>query len=419
MLRSGAGVDGFADVVEVVAVVEVGGEAAVEDDGGGGGAGVQAIHKTVTARTRFTLYSPPMSRFLFTVFALFTTLAASAQLPDSVITAIDPNQGPAAGGTLVTIRGDNLSTQVVCVLPCPPQVDFGGVRVDAVEQSDEILLVTTPAHDPGTVDVTVYIPGREPVTVKNGFTFLAGPDASYEQVLLPIYLKEPVPGANGSLWRTDLRIRNYGNEPVRLAPWECPPNMACPPVFPLTFTLEPNRTLHNPSDFSSRPGANPSRLLYVSAPATVALNLRVADVSRSTLNAGTDLPLIRRSELLRDQTHLFNVPLDAQRFRVLLRVYELAYTRADFDVRMYAEGGPEGDAPVHTAVLTAFTEQTGAFRSEAAYAQLDITDLLKLRKAWPAATRIEIHPRTPGSRYWAFVSITNNDTQLVTLVTPQ
>ena len=60
-----------------------------------------------------------------------------------------------------------------------------------------------------------------------------------------------------------------------------------------------------------------------------------------------------------------------------------------------------------------------AFRSEAAYAQLDITDLLKLRKAWPAVARVEIVPRTPGSRYWAFVSLTNNQTQLVTLVTPQ
>lgn len=357
-----------------------------------------------------------MSRFLLSVLALFTTLAAFAQNP--VVTAIEPNQGPADGGTRIVVRGDNLSTQVNCLLPCPPRVVFGDVAVDAFEESDERLVVVTPAHVPGTVDVTVVIPGREPVVVQNGFTFLGGADAGWEQVLLPIYLKEPVPGANGSLWRTDFRIRNHGNEPVRLAPWECPPNMACPPVFPLTYTLQPNQTLHNPADFSSRPGSNPSRLLFVSAPATVSMNLRVADVSRSTLNAGTDLPVIRPHELLRGTAQLFNVPLDAQNYRVLLRVYDLAYSRAGFEVRLYAEG-VENEPPAHVAVLTAVTEQTGAFRSEAAYAQLDVTDLLKLRKAWPAAARIEILPTTPGSRYWAFVSITNNQTQLVTLVTPQ
>jgi hypothetical protein len=358
-----------------------------------------------------------MSRFLFTVLVLFTTLAASAQRP--VVTDLQPSQGPDEGGTRVVVRGDHLSTRVNCLLPCPPRVGFGDIVVDAVEESDERLAVTTPAHEPGTVDVTVFIPGEDPFVLENGFTFIGGGDTAYEQVLLPIYLKEPVPGANGSQWRTDFRIRNHGTEAVLLAPWECPPNMACPPVFPLTFTLLPNRTLHNPQDFSSRPGANPSRLLYVSKPDSVSMSLRVADVSRSTLNAGTDLPIIRPHELLRGTTQLFDVPLDAQSYRVLLRVYETAYSRAGFAVHLYAEGGVEGDAPVHTALLTAVTEQTGDFRSEAAYAQLDITDLLKLRKAWPAAARIEIVPTTPGSRYWAFVSITNNQTQLVTLVTPQ
>ncbi|HYC90613.1 MAG TPA: IPT/TIG domain-containing protein [Thermoanaerobaculia bacterium] len=357
-----------------------------------------------------------MSRFLLSVLVLFTTLAAFAQ-QTPIVTDLQPNQGPSDGGTLVVVRGDHLSTKVVCILPCPPRVQFGDVTVDAVEESDERLVVTTPAHAPGVVDVTVFIPGEEPFLLKNGFTFVGDGDEAYEQVLLPIYLKELVPGANGSQWRTDFRIRNHGTEAVLLAPWECPPNMACPPVFPLTHTLLPNRTLHNPQDFSSRPGANPSRLLYVSKPDAVSMSLRVGDVSRSTLNAGTDLPIVRPHELLRGTAQLFDVPLDAQSFRILLRVYDLAYTKADFEVRLYDER--REDEPVHVTLLTATTPQQGAFRSEAAYAQLDITDLLKLRKAWPATARIEILPRTPGSRYWAFVSLTNNQTQLVTLVTPQ
>jgi hypothetical protein len=36
-----------------------------------------------------------------------------------------------------------------------------------------------------------------------------------------------------------------------------------------------------------------------------------------------------------------------------------------------------------------------------------------------AAVRVEVTPLTAGSRYWAFVSATNNTTNHVTLITPQ
>jgi hypothetical protein len=358
-----------------------------------------------------------MSQLLFSVLALFTTLAAFAQTPAPIVTDIQPNQGAASGGTLVVIRGDNLSTQIRCILPCPPQVTFGDVTVDAVEESDERLVVTTPAHDPGTVDVTVRIPGRPPVVKNDAFTFLGGPDSNYEQVLLPIYVKNPLPGANGSRWKTDFRIRNNGSEAVQLAPWDCPPNMACPPVFPFTFMLAPQKTLVNPENFALYGGSNPSRLLYVSAPANVSMSLRVADVSRNGSNAGTDVPVIRRSELLRGTSQLFGVPLTDQNFRVLLRIYEVANGRATFNVRFYAE--PDSELPPYGTTLTATSPQTGPFRSEAAYVEFDVSALLHLRRTWPDVLRIEIEPVTPGSRYWAVASITNNETQLVTLVTPQ
>jgi hypothetical protein len=357
-----------------------------------------------------------MRVFLFTVLTLFTTLAASGQAP--LVTEIQPSQGPAEGGTTVVIRGDNFSTPVTCILPCPPQVVFGGIAVDAREESDERLVVTTPAHEPGTVDVEILIAGRDQTVVENGFTFLSGQDAGYEQVLIPIYIRDIVPGANGTQWKTDFRIRNDGKDTVTLAPWECPINQACPPVFPLTYALEPGRSLHNPANFAVTSGSNPSRLLYVSAPADVSMNLRVADVSRGTLNGGTDLPLVRSSELLRDNAQLLNVPMNDPAFRVLLRVYDVAYSNSTFNVRLY-QADVDDDTAVHTVVLNATTPYSGPFRSEAAYAQLDMTDLLKLRKAWPAAVRIEVEPATPGSRYWEFASVTNNETQLVTLVTPQ
>lgn len=356
-----------------------------------------------------------MRRVLLLVLTLFMFPAAFAQAP--VVTEIQPAEGPAAGGTRVVIRGDNLGTQVNCLLPCPPQVIFGGVAVDAVEESDERLVATTPAHEPGTFDVEIAIPGKEVVKVRGGFTFLGGQEAGYEQVLLPIYFKGTVAGANGTQWKTDFFIRNNGPEAVRLAPWDCP-GVVCPAVFPLTFSLEPGKTLHNPAGFAGTPGTNPGRLLYVSAPADVSMGLRVADVSHSDENAGTDLPVIRSSELLRETTHLFNVPFTDQDFRVLLRVYDAAYSESRFLVRILPNDDSV-DIPPYEVTLNAFTPQSGEFRSEAAYAQLDVSALVHLRRAWPDVVRIEIEPLTPGSRYWAVASITSNETQLVTLVTPQ
>jgi hypothetical protein len=75
------------------------------------------------------------------------------------------------------------------------------------------------------------------------------------------------------------------------------------------------------------------------------------------------------------------------------------------------------EQPVHSEELTATVP--ASFSGKAGYAQLDVTGLLRIEKAWPGVARIEITPLTEGSRYWSFVSLTNNDTQIVTLVTPQ
>jgi hypothetical protein len=52
---------------------------------------------------------------------------------------------------------------------------------------------------------------------------------------------------------------------------------------------------------------------------------------------------------------------------------------------------------------------------------LEISDAAVLipPTATPSSLRFVIEPRTPGSAFWTFVSITNNDRQQFTLVTPQ
>lgn len=353
-----------------------------------------------------------------TLFALLVSLSAFAQAP--VVDSLNPDSGPDSGGTTVSIRGVNLHTIVACILPCPPRVGFGDIFVDATEVSDRQLDVVTPAHAAGTVDVTIDIPGRPAVVVEDGFTFQQSAQSNYELVLLPIYFKGVIPGAAGSEWATDLWIHNGGAKPAQIADVVCPQDMACPPVIPLTATLAAGASLHNPELFFRRERHNPSQLLYISklGERNVSFGLRVADTSRHALNAGTDVPVIREGKFLSQSAQLLNVPLDNQTSRLLLRLYEVNYGEALFAVRFYP-ASEAGVAPVYGTTLTTRHPLAGSFRGEAAYTELDITQLLNLRLAWPEIARIEIEPLTPGSRYWGFVSLTNNETHLVTLVTPQ
>jgi hypothetical protein len=360
-----------------------------------------------------------MKHILTLIALLLLTFTAAAQ-SKPVINTITPDSGPAAGGTEIVITGDNFSTKVNCILPCPPIVSFGDIEVEAIDESDERLVVVTPPHPPATVDVSVSVAGEDPVTKPDAFTFIGGPESQYELVLFPVNLDGPVNGAFGTRWMTDLWIRNNGGEAVNLAPWPCPPGEACPAVVPLTHSLQAGFSLHNLPPFFQAPDGNPSRLLYVAKPGAseVSFGLRFADLTSMELNSGTDLPVIRESELLRRESQLFNVPLTDPKFRVLLRVYDTAHTTSRFRMTLSAQA--EGaQAQVHAEEITASTTQTGDFRTKAAYAQFDVTDLLRLEKTWPAAVRITVEPLTAGSRYWTFASITNNETQLVTLATPQ
>jgi hypothetical protein len=62
------------------------------------------------------------------------------------LTGIDPASGPETGGTTALITGTNLAGTI--------GVDFGGSTATIITTTDTALLVTTPAHAAGTVDVT-------------------------------------------------------------------------------------------------------------------------------------------------------------------------------------------------------------------------------------------------------------------------
>ena len=62
------------------------------------------------------------------------------------LTGIDPTEGPETGGTTALLTGTNLAGTI--------GVDFGGSPATIITVTDTAILVTTPAHPAGTVDVT-------------------------------------------------------------------------------------------------------------------------------------------------------------------------------------------------------------------------------------------------------------------------
>ena len=81
------------------------------------------------------------------------------------VTAISPNVGSTAGGTSVTISGQEFASDAT--------VTIGGVpAANVVFQSATQLTAVTPAHADGTVDVAVSAGGRS-ATLTNGFGYLA------------------------------------------------------------------------------------------------------------------------------------------------------------------------------------------------------------------------------------------------------
>ncbi|HEY7934876.1 MAG TPA: IPT/TIG domain-containing protein [Solirubrobacteraceae bacterium] len=101
------------------------------------------------------------------------------------ITSLQATSGPASGGTTVTIQGDNLENI--------RSVHFGSVQATVVEEECgghceivpyTVLTVQSPAHAPGTVDVTVETSsGVSSTSAADQYTYSASSEAPPGEVL--------------------------------------------------------------------------------------------------------------------------------------------------------------------------------------------------------------------------------------------
>lgn len=226
-------------------------------------------------------------------------------------------------------------------------------------------------------------------------------------LLIPIHV-QPTAGARGSLWVSELVVHNAHAFPMSLALYHNGCSELVVPTGSTTTLLD---------SFRAGPGDCPGFLLGV-YDRSLNFGLRVRDVSRSDKSFGVELPAVYINNLVPSiRLQLLNVPVEKE-YRYNLRLYSMSITEFSFRVRVLTEGKDELVADTNIS-LAACGKDVG--RDDLGYAELNPLPDNLLAAHQGERVRIELVPTPAGfaNWTWALLTITNNDTQEVTVVTPQ
>lgn len=231
-----------------------------------------------------------------------------------------------------------------------------------------------------------------------------------ERILLPVFTP-PVHGAFGSEFHTDLRVANNSQDIailIGLQHSHCP---FCPPDHgDLPYLLNAGDEI-KPEDVLLN--GTPGRFLYVGTETlnTLSMNLRVYDVNRDEQNFGTEIPIVRESDFATNRIDFVGVPTDP-RFRNTLRIYSpfpgnvLVTVGNHPSVLVALKGGISfgGSLDLFNPAYAMFTN----FPVGSAPVRVTVEKDPSIISLLPIEVPL-----------WAFITVTNNDTQVITTITPQ
>ncbi|MGK2856073.1 MAG: hypothetical protein ACSLFQ_02580 [Thermoanaerobaculia bacterium] len=384
-----------------------------------------------------------------TSFRIDAPIARAAAVADLALTASEepnpiPPGSPVTYTTTVTNLGPDDATglEVVSVDPfiggpavlsnvsgasCTPVEFLTVCRVESLAAGSQATIRYTrdgfnyPTQAPRAVFVIAensYDPDGSNSSLERQVLF--GLPAELTRVLLPIVVPV-VEGAYGSRWVSELSLFVDGEADLFVFPTVYDCRVLCPPI-PLSGEMVPPHRLVRPllvRDFD--------RVGYLlrfdrSRAHEVAFTARIRDESRALETWGTAVPVVTDDELVRGRLQLIDIAA-GPRFRQTLRVYEPDATGASVRVRVYGDTGTETLLGEETLVLATpphnqQPDSNAGLPVSPGYAQLDFLTRFPTTTQYPRL-RVEIEPLTSATRYWALVSITNNETQHVTLVTPE
>jgi len=274
----------------------------------------------------------------------------------------------------------------------------GGAVPNDVERADDgSVWFTSPALAPGLVDIDVISESGLTKTVGALYAFNEPDPSIFERVLFPVLLDAP--GANGAHWISEAVIANPNA-------WIVDNYNSVEPLVCVTF---PCGERLFPSTFTRFNGEGHPRGVALLTPRdeadSLSFSLRIRDTSRASEGFGTSIPVVREKDMARNHTlTLLDVPRDP-RYRVKLRMYAFP--------PFFTQGGSIAIIdPSGGARSTQFFTYRPATDIEPAYAEIDLP-------AGNAGQRSAIYVQSPVESFaWAFATITNNETQQVTIVTP-
>lgn len=271
--------------------------------------------------------------------------------------------------------------------------------------TDGSLSFPAPAHARGLVDVKIETNTGATVTLPGALYYYDGVaplDTSvFERILFPVLFQSA--GAHGSAWVSEAAIANP-------QPWAVE---TVNHVFPFVCIFYPCGERLAPDSFISFNGFGYPLGIALIAPRGdadgLAFSLRVRDTARSGEGYGTQVPVVREAQMFRNtDLTLLDIPIDP-RYRTKLRMY--VFDSGEHDA--YVTLDRAGSAPPET--FLAPVRRTCDFNLCDAvpwYAELDLP-------AGEIDERVNVYVTIGGadSPAWAFASVTNNETQQVTIVT--
>jgi len=277
---------------------------------------------------------------------------------------ISPAFAPAFGGALVTVS----SKEPFDVEPI--HVTLGGEQVSITRLNPNTIQFNAPPHAPGPVDLVVEsVMGGRHVAAAT-FTYY-DPHSATPDPFLFTFLLFPLdfagPGAFESLWTTDNWVETSAGKAK----------------LPVTGSA--------------------SGVVYpIPRAENVSANSRIRDTSRAALNAGSEIPVVREDDFA-DHIRLLNAPT-GKNFRALLRVWTTGEPATKFFYNI------DQVPSLVPSVAKLQPAQGGLF-----YGTSDLTPFLDA-----ASDHLDISVFVAtGTRVWGMISITNNDTQQVTIISPQ
>ena len=241
-------------------------------------------------------------------------------------------------------------------------------------------------------------------------------------IMLPLGLVH-LNGAYGSVWETELVIKNAGQQEVQIGNAGDLCSITCPFV---PIRISPNEAVILSDSFNSSLLASAAGLILhlqtrqVAPPADVRFNFRVRDLSRQESTWGTELPVVHASEFTAEPLHLLNLPTSAI-FRFTIRAYALdgeSPIAAKATIYELSSGRVLREVPFTLQRFGNSPNLPNSPNFYPAYAQLDslASDLSNIGIE---RIGIEVAAVEPTQKLWAFATVTNNESQHVTTVTPR